>query len=150
MNVTPYVAIVHDGVEKARKFITRRALYTLNEQIQKLMGDPEAHFRWYYSAATIDAAAERLVADCLEYAPPFYERFRSLDDITRALEEMTLAPRSIMKESLAIAYCLQGRLNEAMEILEDDIEAAHANPGDIANEQLPKYSELFGLRFGSR
>ena len=28
-----------------------------------------------------------------------------------------------------------------------DVEAAKANPRDVANERLPKYTELFGLHF---
>jgi hypothetical protein len=54
--------------------------------------------------------------------------------------------RSIPKESLALAYCVQGRLAEAEEALRDEINAARINPQDIANQQLPKYQELFGLQ----
>jgi hypothetical protein len=147
VSVGPYVAVVHDGVEKARKFITGWSLYTLNKQIQKLMKDTHAHYRWYFTEADIDEPADRLVADCLEYAPPFYEQFHTLDGITRALEKMAEGKRTIMRQSLAITYCLQGRLDEARDVLKDDIDAARANPRDIANEQLPKYTELFGLRF---
>jgi hypothetical protein len=150
VNVTPYIAIVHEGIEAARKFITGRALYTLNEQIQTLMGDHRAHYRWSFIEPGMDGAADRLVSDCLEYAPSFYEQFRSLGDIARTLERMTLAKRSIMKESLALAYCLQGRLAEAEEALQDEINAARANPRDIANQQLPKYQELFGLQLDLR
>lgn len=145
VNVTPYIAIVHEGVEAARKFITGKSLYTLNRQIQEIMGDPQAHYRWSFKEPDMDGAADRLVSDCLEYAPPFYEQFLSLDDIVSALEGMTLAKRSIPKESLALAYCVQGRLAEAEEALRDEINAARANPRDIANQQLPKYQELFGL-----
>jgi hypothetical protein len=147
VSVGPYVAVAHDGVEKARKFITGRSLYTLNKQIQKLMEDTRAHYRWYFTEVDIDEPADRLVADYLEYAPPFYEQFHTLDDITRALEKMAAGKRTIMRQSLAIAYCLQGRLDEAKDVLRDDIDAARFNPHDIANEQLPKYTELFGLRF---
>jgi hypothetical protein len=143
----PYVAVVHDGIERARKFITGRSLYTLNEQILRLMGDAYAHYRWSFTETDMDEPADRLVTDCLEYAPPFYEQFQTMNDITRALEKMAQGKRTIMRESLAIAYCLQGRLDEAKDVLKDDIEAARANPRDVANEQLPKYTELFGLRF---
>ena len=145
--IGPYVAVAHDGIERARKFITGRSLYTLNEQIQQLMRDAYAHYRWYFTYADTEGPADRLVADCLEYAPPFYEQFQTLSDITHALEKMAQGKRTIMRESLAIAYCLQGRLNEARDILKDDAEAAKANPRDVANERLPKYTELFGIRF---
>jgi hypothetical protein len=147
VSVGPYVAIAHDGVEKARKFITGRSLYTLNKQIQQLMKDTHAHYRWYFTEADIDEPADRLVADYLEYAPPFYEQFNTLDDIIRALEKMAQGKRTIMRQSLSIAYCLQGRLDDAKDVLRHDIDAARFNPRDIANEQLPKYTELFGLHF---
>jgi flagellar biosynthesis GTPase FlhF len=50
-----------------------------------------------------------------------------------------------MRESLAIAYCLQGQLDKAVSVLSDDIEAARSNPRDVAHEQLPKYAEIFGV-----
>jgi hypothetical protein len=148
-NVTPYVEIIHRAVENAREFITGRPLYTINEQLQFLMGDASAHRRWVFiQADEMDrAAADRLVADSLEYAPPFYEQFRTLGDITLGLEKMAKGKRTIMRQSLAIAYCLQGRTDEALQVLKDDINAARSNPHDIASEQLPKYTELFGLRF---
>jgi hypothetical protein len=146
VNVTPYVAIVHEGVEAARKFITGKPLYTLNKQIQEIMGDPQAHYRWSFMEPDMNGAADRLVSDCLKHAPSFYERFRNLDDIINALKGTTLAKRSIPKESLALAYCVQGRLAEAEEALRDEISAARADPRDIANQQLPKYQELFGLQ----
>jgi hypothetical protein len=105
------------GVEAARKFIADKPLYTLNKQIQEIMGDLRAHYRWSFTEPDMDSAADRLVSDCLEYASSFYEQFRSLDDIINALEGMTLARRSIPKESLALAYCVQGRLAEAEEAL---------------------------------
>lgn len=150
VHVTPYIAVAHEGVEAARKFITGERLYTLNEQIQEIMRDPQAHYRWSFMEPDMGSAADRLVSDCLEYAPSFYEQFRSLDDIINALEGMTLARRSIPKESLALAYCVQGRLAEAEEALQDDVNAARANPQDIANQQLPKYQELFGLQLDLR
>jgi hypothetical protein len=110
------------------------------------MGDLQAHYRWSFTEPDMDSAADRLVSDCLGYASSFYEQFRSLDDIINALEGMTLARRSIPKESLALAYCVQGRLAEADEALRDEINAARINPQDIANQQLPKYQELFGLQ----
>jgi hypothetical protein len=150
VDVTPYIAVVHEGVEAARKFITGEPLYTLNEQIQGIMRDPLAAYRWSFTEPDMDNAADRLVSDCLEYAPSFYEQFRNLDDIVSALEGMTLARRSIMKESLALAYCVQGRLAEAEEALRDEIIAARVNPQDIANQQLPRYQELFGLQLDLR
>jgi hypothetical protein len=63
-----------------------------------------------------------------------------------ALEGMTLARLSIPKESLALAYCVQGRLAEAEEALRDETNAAQINPQDIADQQLPRYQELFGLQ----
>jgi hypothetical protein len=146
VTVTPYITVVHEGVEAARKFIADKPLYTLNKQIQEIMGDLRAHYRWSFTEPDMDSAADRLVSDCLEYASSFYEQFRSLDDIINALEGMTLARRSIPKESLALAYCVQGRLAEAGEALRDEINAARINPQDIANQQLPKYQKLFGLQ----
>jgi hypothetical protein len=147
-NVTPYVEIIHRAVEDARKFITGRPLYTINKQLQSLMADATAHYRWVFIPEDgMELPADRLVLDSLEYAPPFYEQFRTLDDVTRGLEKMAKGKRTIMKESLAIAYCLQGRTQEAVAVLEDDINAMRSNPADIACAQLPKYAELFGLRF---
>ena len=150
VTVTPYTEVVHEGVEAARKFITGWTLYTLNKQIQEIMRDPLAHYRWSFAELDMSSAADRLVSDCLEHASSFYEQFRNLDDIVNALEGMTLARRSIPKESLTLAYCVQGRLAEAEEALRDEIIAARINPQDIANQQLPKYQELFGLQLDLR
>jgi hypothetical protein len=113
------------GVEAARKFIADKPLYTLNKQIQEIMGDLRAHYRWSFTEPDMDSAADRLVSDCL-------------------------ARRSIPKKSLALAYCVQGRLAEAGEALRDEINAARINPQDIANQQLPKYQKTVRLAARSR
>ena len=146
-NVTPYVEIIHRVVEDAREFITGRRLYTINEQLQFLMADERAHWRWVISADDMEGPADRLAADSLEYAPPFYDQFRNLDDITSGLERLAKGKRTIMRQSLAIAYCVQGRLEEARHVLEDDVNAMRSNPADIASAQLPLYTDLFGLSF---
>lgn len=146
VTVTPYVEIVHDEIEEFRRLITGKPLYTINAQIQKLMGDSRAHYRWIFEdGIDPEQPARRLVADSLDYGVPFSEQFQNLADITKGLERLATGKRTIMRESLAIAYCLQGQLDKAALVLSDDIEAAKSNPRDIAHEQLPKYAEIFGV-----
>jgi hypothetical protein len=148
VHVTPYVEVFHRGIEEARNFITGRTLYTVNEQIQRLMNDPRAHYRWMFvDGEDMEAVASGLAADCLQYAPSFFSQFNTLDDIIQYLELRAKGKRTIMRQSLAIAYCRAGRLGDARQVLGDDVAAARSNPLDIASEQLPRYTELYGLRF---
>jgi hypothetical protein len=144
--VTPYVEIVHDEIEKFRALISGKPLYTINAQIQTLMEDSHAHYRWVFESETdLECPARRLVEDSLDYGVPFSEQFQTLADITSGLERLARGKRTIMRESLAIAYCLQGKLDQASSVLSDDIEAARSNPRDVAHEQLGRYEELFGV-----
>jgi hypothetical protein len=148
MRVTPYVEVFHQGIEAAREFITGRTLYTLNEQLQYLMADKRPVGGWVFDReGDMEKPAGHLVADSLEYAPPFHLQFRTLDDITKGLEGMAKGKRAIARQSLAIAYCLQGNAESALRVLADDVNAVKANPADIAHERLPRYTELFGLQF---
>lgn len=147
VHVNPYVEVFHRGIEEARNFITGRTLYTVNEQVQYLMNDPGAHFRWMFvDGENMEVVASGLVADCLQYAPSFFCQFNTLDDIIQYLELREKGKRTIMRQSLAIAYCLAGRLEDARQALSDDV-AAKSNPVDVASQQLPRYTELFSLRF---
>jgi hypothetical protein len=148
IHVTPYVEIFHYGIENARKYITGRTLYTINEQLQFLMADKDSFLAWnFYRDGDPVEAARHVAVDCQEYAPEFYEQFRTLDDIVRGLERLAEGKRTIMRQSLAIAYCLQGNKDAALGVLTDEIEAVKANPDDIAHKQLPRYADLFDLRF---
>jgi hypothetical protein len=146
VTVTPYVEIVHGEIEKFRAMISGKPRYTINAQIQTLMEDPRAHYRWAFESETDpEQPARRIVSDSLNYGAPFSEQFQTLADITNGLERLAKGRRTIMRESLAIAYCLQGQLDKAVSVLSDDIEAARSNPRDVAHEQLPKYAEIFGV-----
>jgi hypothetical protein len=148
VQVTPYVEIVHSDVENARRMIIGRRLYTINSQLRVLMDDAKTHARWIFSERRdIRPVAERLVIDSLTYGVPFTEQFLTLEDITMGLERLAIGKRTIMRESLAICYCLQRMLDKAAEILADEVEAARSNPRDVAHDRLPKYEELFGLTF---
>lgn len=70
----------------------------------------------------------RIVADALRYGEPYMRRFGMLGEITEALESLATGKRSIMSQSLAICYCLQGRRKEAVAALTGEIEAARADP----------------------
>jgi hypothetical protein len=59
VTVTPYIAVVHEGVKAARKFIADKPLYTLNKQIQEIMGDLQAHYRWSFTEPDMDSAADQ-------------------------------------------------------------------------------------------
>src|ERR1700684_4001694 len=48
VRVTPYAEVIHADVEDMRKAIIGRRSYTINDQIQFLMKDPDAHLRWIY------------------------------------------------------------------------------------------------------
>lgn len=100
----------------------------------------------FVDGENMEVVASGLVADCLQYAPSFFCQFNTLDDIIQYLELREKGKRTIMRQSLAIAYCLAGRLEDARQALSDDV-AAKSNPVDVASQQLPRYTELFSLRF---
>lgn len=146
VHVTPYAEIVHQEVESVRQAITGKRYYTINTQIQSLMGDVDAHWRWIFSEdKEIEPVASRIVADALSYGEPFIRRFETLGEITRGLESLAKGERSIMRQSVAICYCLQGRQEEAVAALSGEIEAARADPHEIAHERLRKYADIFSL-----
>src|SRR6266700_1618282 len=47
VTVTPYIAVVHERVEAARKFIAGKPLYTLNKQIQETRTSARAGANWF-------------------------------------------------------------------------------------------------------
>jgi hypothetical protein len=144
--VTPYVEVAHEDVESARKFITGRSLYTLNAQIQTLMGDPSAHMEWVFvHGQDHGLAARRLVSDWVTHGSPFADQFRDLADIVAWLERRTRGERTVMRQSLAIAYCLQGKHDSALAVLAEYAAQARRNPRDPSNTQLPRYRDLFDL-----
>jgi len=146
VHVTPYVEIVHQEVEAVRRAITGKHYYTINSQMQTLMGDVGAHWRWMFAdGKDLELIASRIVNDSLTYGNPFIERFKTLEDITSGLESLAKGKRTIMQQSLAICYCLLGMPDKAVAVLSDEIEAARSDPHDVAHERLQKYVDIFGL-----
>jgi hypothetical protein len=146
VRVTPYAEVIHADVEDMRKAIIGRCSYTINDQIQFLMKDPDAHLRWIYEDGGNTASITgRIVTDSLTYGTPYLEQFQTLGDITGALERFKDGQRSIMRQSLIICYCLEGRLDEAADMLRRDLEMAAGNPQDPLHEQVRKYVAIFGV-----
>jgi hypothetical protein len=145
VKVTPYVEVLHSDVENTRRAITGKRFYTINSQLQALMGDEETLWRWIFSERkAVRPVAERLVSDSLNYGVPFINQFRTLQEITTGLEALAKG-HAIMRESLAICYCLQGMLDKAAEALCDEVEAARSNPRHPAHDRLVKFVEIFGV-----
>lgn len=125
--VTPYVGVAHKQVEEVRRQIFGRSSHTINVQIQQLMHDPDATRQWIFTDADHDVTATRVVDDSLRHGWPFIRRFRNLHDIIAVLERTNRGKRMIMSHSLTIAYCLEGRLDDAVREFTPDVDFLREN-----------------------
>jgi hypothetical protein len=134
----------HDGVEKTRMLITGSAAFTVLEYLAMLMwlGKSEEDMTWtFWGSRPIPSLADKIADACIQYGVPFLDGFRSLDDIIMYLE--SVHDHYTMSQSLAIAYCIQGRLDDAARVLAGDIDEARTKP--VKRREAERYIELFNL-----
>lgn len=143
--VTPYVGVAHKQVEEVRWQILGRSSYTINAQIRQLMQDPGAGRRWIFTRLGTGVTATRVVADSLEYGSPFIRRFNNLHDIIAGLEKVNRGKRMIMSHSLTIAYCLDGRLDDAVREFAPDVDFLRENPGFPGLDYVRGLIDMFHL-----
>lgn len=143
--VIPYVGVAHKQVEEVRWQIFGRSSYTINAQIQQLMQDPGAGRRWIFTRLGTGVTATRVVADSLDYGWPFIRRFNNLHDIIAGLETVNRGKRMIMSHSLTIAYCLEGRLDDAAREFAPDVDFLRENPGFAGPDYVRRLIEMFHL-----
>ena len=126
--VTPYVGVAHKEVEEVRRQIFGKSSYTINVQIQQLMQDPEAGRRWIFTDLGRDVTASLVVSDSLEYGWPYVRQYNNLHDISTGLQGANRGQRTIMSHSLTIAYCLEGRLDDAVREFTPDVDFLREHP----------------------
>lgn len=126
--VTPYVGVAHKHVEEVRRQIFGKTSYTINVQIQQLIEDPDAERRWIFTNLGREVTANLIVADSLEYGWPYIRQYNNLDDIIAGLESTNRGKRMIMSHSLTIAYCLGGRLDDAVREFAPDVDFLREHP----------------------
>ena len=143
--VNPYVGVAHKKVEEVRRKIFGESSYTINIQIQQLMQDPNAERRWIFTDLGRDVTAARVVADSLEYGWPYIRRYNDLHDITVGLESANRGKRMIMSHSLTIAYCLEGRLDDAVREFAPDVDFLRENPTFPGLEYVQRLIDMFHL-----
>lgn len=143
--VTPYAGVTHKQVEEVCRQIFGRSSYTINAQIPQLMQDPGAGRRWIFTRPGTDVTATRVVADSLEYGWPFIRRFNDLHDIIAGLERTSRGKRMIMSHSLTIAYCLEGRLDDAVREFAPDVDFLRENPGFPGLDYVRRLIDMFHL-----
>jgi hypothetical protein len=143
--VTPYVGVAHKQVEEVRRQVFGRSSYTINMQIQQLMQDRDAERRWMFTDLGSEGTATRVVADSLEYGWPFIERFNNLHDIIVGLEGTNRGKRMVMSHSLTIAYCLEGRLDDAIREFAPDVDFLKENPAFPGLDYVRRMIDMFHL-----
>lgn len=143
--VTPYAGVAHKQVEEVRLQIFGRSSYTINMQIQQLMQKPDAERRWLFTDLDGEVTATRVVADSLEYGWPFIERFNNLHDIIAGLEGINRGKRMVMSHSLTIAYCLEGRLDDAIREFAPDVDFLKENPAFPGLDYVRRMIDMFHL-----
>jgi len=143
--ITPYVGVAHKGVEEVRRKIFGKSSYTINVQIQQLMQDPDADRRWIFTDLGRDVTAALVVADSLEYGWPYIGRYDNLHDVTAGLEGANRGKRMIMSHSLTIAYCLKGRLDDAVREFTPDVDFLRENPTFPGLDYVRRLIDMFQL-----
>jgi hypothetical protein len=143
--VTPYVGVAHQRVEEVRRKILGKSSYTINIQIQQLMQDPDAERRWIFTSLGRDVTADLVVADSLEYGWPYIRRYNNLHDIIAGLEGANRGERMIMSHSLTIAYCLEGRLDDAVREFAADVDFLRKNPTFPGLDYVRRLIDMFHL-----
>jgi hypothetical protein len=143
--VTPYVGVAHKKVEEVRRQIFGKSSYTINMQIKQLMQDPDAERRWVFTDLGRDVTATRVVADSLEYGWPYIRRYNNLHDISAGLEGANRGKRTIMSHSLTIAYCLEGRLDDAVRELGPDLDFLREHPTFPGLDYVRCLIDMFSL-----
>lgn len=145
VKVNPYVGVAHKQVEEVRRQVFGRSSYTINAQIRQLMNDPGAGRQWIFTGLGAEVTASRVVADSLAYGWPFIRRFSSLHDIIAGLERTNRGKRMIMSHSLTIAYCLDGRLDDAVREFAPDIDYLRDHPSFPGLDYVRRLIEMFHL-----
>jgi len=143
--VTPYVGVAHKEVEEVRRQIFGKSSYTINVQIQQLMQDPGADRRWIFTDRGREVTAALVVADSLEHGWPYIRRYNNLDDIRIGLEGVNRGRRMIMSHSLTIAYCLEGRLDDAVREFAPDVDFLKENPTFPGLDYVRRLIDMFHL-----
>jgi hypothetical protein len=143
--VTPYVGVAHKKVEEVRRQILGKSSHTINMQIQQLMQDPEAGRRWIFTDIGRDITVTRVVADSLDYGWPYIRRYNNLNDIITGLEGAVRGKRTIMSHSLTIAYCLEGRLDDAVREFASDVDFLREHPTFPGLDYVPRLIDMFHL-----
>lgn len=143
--VTPYAGVAHKKVEEVRRQIFGKSSHTINMQIQQLMQDPDAERRWIFTDLGRDITATRVVADSMEYGWPYIRRYNNLNDIITGLEGAIRGKRTIMSHSLTIAYCLEGRLDDAVREFASDVDFLREHPTFPGLDYVQRLIDMFHL-----
>jgi hypothetical protein len=143
--VTPYVGVAHKQVEEVRRQILGKSSHTINIQIQQLMQDPGAARRWIFTNLGRDVTVDRVVADSLEYGWQYIRQYNDLHDIIAGLEGAIRGERMIMSHSLTIAYCLEGRLDDAVREFAPDVDFLRENPAFPGLDYVRRLIDMFHL-----
>lgn len=143
--VTPYVGVAHKKVEEVRRQIFGKSSHTINMQIQQLMQDTDAARRWIFTNLGRDVTATLVVADSLEYGWPYIRRYNDLHDIITGLEDTNRGKRMTMSHSLTIAYCLEGRLDDAVREFAPDMDFLREHPTFPGLDYVGHLIDMFHL-----
>ena len=109
------------------------------------MKDPGAGRRWIFTDLDRDVTATRVVADSLEYGWPYIRRYDNLYDIIAGLEVANRGKRMIMSHSLTIAYCLEGRLDDAVREFAPDVGFLREHPTFPGLDYVRRLIDMFHL-----
>jgi len=145
VSVNPYAGVAHRKVEEVCRQILGNSSHTINVQIKQLVKDPEPERRWIFTDLDRDATATLVVADSLEYGWPFIRRYNNFQDIIAGLEAANRGKRMIMSHSLTIAYCLEGRLDDAVREFAPDVDFLRENPAFPGLDYVRRLIDMFHL-----
>ena len=120
--------IHHKEIEKVRKLITGESAFTIIAYLDRLMrlagSRPDSSWT-FWGPKAIPSLAENIADAAIGYGVPFLERFTTLGDVITYLE--TVSNHYTMEQSLAIAYCIQGRPDDAVSFLASGIDKARTS-----------------------
>jgi hypothetical protein len=138
--------IHHKEIEKVRKLITGESAFTILAYLRSLMrlaGSPPDSTWTFWGPKAIPSLAENIADAAIGYGVPFLARFTTLGDVITYLETVSNQNHYTMEQSLAIAYCIQGRPDGAVGVLASGIDKARTSPR--WRREIEKYIELFDL-----
>jgi hypothetical protein len=129
IGVAPVVGVVFKPIEELTKALSKSSQFVNELTLSTPVGylTPEGKFlQWVFDPlmpTIVDGEIDKILLAVRGYGLPFMREHSKLDMITDALEMSRFTITDLRRYRLPVAYLLAGRKNEALRIVEGELES---------------------------